>query len=388
MKNSARRLLLPHSALRTSHFSLPSLAVAVITLLHAPTALAWDYEGHRAINLAALSAMPPDFPSFLKTPAATERIAHLSGEPDRWYNSAIPSLRHINAGDHFFDIEELAPLGLKFADLPQFRYIFIQQLARAQAAHPEIPPKIDPAKDKDATGTFPGFLPWAIAENYAKLQSAFSTLRAYEQHGGTPAEIANARENVLYIMGVMGHYVGDSVQPLHLTIHYNGWDKNTPNPNNYTTSRRMHSWIDGGFLAKAGPIDHAVLQQRLKPATLLLPTLKKPPAPAKSAKTSKSHKTSAAPAPDPKDPAARDPLFLRILAHMQQQHATVAQLYALDKAGGLDAESPAAKEGRAFLENQLATGAKFLADLWFTAYKTAPDDKYLITQLERRNAAQ
>jgi len=335
------------------------LAAAAAVFLCALTARAWDYDAHRAINLTALTAMPPDFPAFLKTAEVRERIGYLAGEPDRWRNSSNPSLRHINQSEHFFDMEELDPLGMKFADLPQFRYVFIQQLTRARAAHPEVPPKILPEKDKDAIGDFPGFLPWAIAENYGKLQSGFSSLRAFEQHGGTPVEIANARENIAYIMGTMGHYVGDAVQPLHITKYFNGWVDD--NPNNYTTSRRFHAWIDGGFFGKTGPINVAELAQRIKPAQRF-------------------------PAP-PKGSVERDPVFTRILALMIAQNKKVEPLYALDKAGKLDADTYGAKEGRAFLEDQLVIGAKFLADLWYTAYKNAPDDTYLIRQLELRKAA-
>ena len=354
MKNSAplRRPPLPRLPLNAL---LPAAA-----LLAALPARAWDYEGHRAINLAALSAMPSDFPAFLKTDAAKSRIAFLSGEPDRWYNSPSPSLRHANAGDHFFDIEELDPLGMKFAALPQFRYTFFRQLARAQAAHPELPPKLPPEKDKDSTGDFPGFLPWSIAENYGRLQSAFSYLRAYEQHGGTPAEIANARENIACIMGLMGHLVGDAAQPLHLTMHHHGWVGD--NPGKYSTWRPIHRWIDGGFLAKTGPIDMAAFEQRMKPARRL-------------------------PLAD-NDPAGRDPAFVQILAYMQAQHAKVEQLYILDKQRKFDAAGSGAKEGRAFLEDQLAAAAAMLANLWYTAYKTAPDDKYLIGTLVKRNTAQ
>ena len=351
------QLRLPLNALN----ALPRKALlAAFACLCAVCARAWDYEAHRAINLTALSAMPSDFPAFLKTAEARERIGYLAGEPDRWRNSDNPSLRHINQSEHFFDVEDLDPLGMKFAGLPQFRYVFIQQLTRAQAAHPEVPPKVPPEKDKDATGDFPGFLPWAIAENYGKLQSGFSALRAFEQHGGTPVEIANARANIAYIMGTLGHYVGDAAQPLHLTKHFNGWVG--ANPNGYTTSRRFHSWIDGGFFSKTGSFDLAALEQLITPARRL-------PAPAGGS-------------------AGRDPVFAQILAFMAEQNKKVEPLYALEKAGKFDADSPGAKEGRVFLEDQLAAAAKMLADLWYTACKTAPDDKYLIGQLDRRNAAQ
>src|SRR5690606_616675 len=97
---------------------------------------------------------------------------------------------------------------------------------------------------------WPGFSPWAITEQYGKLKSAFSYLKTFEESGGTAEEIANAKANIVYLMGVMGHYVGDCAQPLHTTVHHNGWAGE--NPRGYTTWSGIHAWIDGGFIAKAG----------------------------------------------------------------------------------------------------------------------------------------
>ena len=55
-----------------------NIPVAMLTLLVAsatPFARAWDYEGHRTVNQLALAALPANFPAFVKTPAARERIA-------------------------------------------------------------------------------------------------------------------------------------------------------------------------------------------------------------------------------------------------------------------------------------------------------------------------
>ena len=41
----------------------------------ASVARAWDYEGHRLINQIALASLPTNFPAFVFTPAAKERIA-------------------------------------------------------------------------------------------------------------------------------------------------------------------------------------------------------------------------------------------------------------------------------------------------------------------------
>src|SRR5262245_6588123 len=91
-----------------------ALAIAVVLPCSiVPFARAWDYEGHRAVNQLALAALPADFPAFVKTPEARERIAFLAGEPDRWRNiTDDQSLPHFNGPDHYLDLEELADYGL------------------------------------------------------------------------------------------------------------------------------------------------------------------------------------------------------------------------------------------------------------------------------------
>jgi hypothetical protein len=217
-------------------------AVFAALTITAPAARAWDYEGHRTVNQLALASLPTNFPAFVHTPAAEERVAFLAGEPDRWRNTPDLPLKHFNGPDHYLDLEELATYGLKPEALPVFRYDFVALLALARKAHPENFHAIDSAKNEDHTRELVGFLPWAITENYGKLKSAFSYLKTFEENGGTEEEIANAQANIIYIMGVMGHYVGDSSQPLHTTIHHHGWVGD--NPHHYSTNGRIHSWID------------------------------------------------------------------------------------------------------------------------------------------------
>lgn len=339
--------------------SLHSLFLAATaTLCTAISAFAWDYEGHRTVNLLALESLPTDFPAFVKTPENRERIAFLAGEPDRWRNVSDLALRHSNGPDHYIDIEELEDAGLVPAELNEFRHLYSVQYAVGRAAHPDRFAPIDPEKNKDHVRELAGYLPWSITESYARLKSGFAYLKAYEEHGGTPEEIANARANILYIMGVMGHYVGDSAQPLHTTKHFNGWSGE--NPNGYTTARTIHSWIDGGFFLKTGGISAAKLLTQVKPAAFLTP---------------------------PANANGRSPLFVNVLNYIMAQQKQVEPLYALEKAGKFAAEKPESAEGRTFLEGQLLVAGNMLGSLWVTAWKEAPPDTYLISSLEQRKAA-
>ncbi len=339
------------------------LTLGVLTL----NANAWDYEGHRTVNELALAALPANFPAFVLEPAARDRVVFLAGEADRWRNitdvRATPQrgleLGHCSGPDHYLDLEEIAEYDLTPATLPPFRYQFAAAITKARLEHPNRFPPIDPAKNSDHTRELSGFLPWAINENFQKLQSGFSTLAAFENHGGTPTEIANAKQDILYVMGVMGHFVGDASQPLHATKHHHGWVTNaaTGNPNHYTTSFGFHAWIDGGFFKKTGGIDVPKLSAQIKPAWEI---------------------------PNSLD---GDGIFPEAVDFVVQANKLVEPLYTLDRDGKLSNKPGRGAEGRAFLEGQLVKSGQLLGNIWFTAYRTAPADTFLIKQLQERAAA-
>ena len=325
------------------------LTVASLLAVHAS---AWDYEGHRTVTQIALASLPTNFPAFVRTPEARERIAFLAGEPDRWRNTTDLGLKHFNNPDHYFDFDYLPDYGLEAAQLTPFRYEFVAQLAVARVTRSNQVPAIDVEKDADRTKALIGFLPWTIAEGYSKLKSAFSYLKTFEEHGGTADEIRNARENVVYLMGVLSHFVGDGAQPLHMTRHYNGWVGD--NPKGFTTSRGFHSWIDGGFIGRA-EVKAGALVEKARPARLVTP-------PSSSAHTN---------------------VFPVVLDYLREQFDQVVPLYQLDKAGKLSPKQPSA-DGVAFITRQLQRGGEMLGDLWLTAWHHAPPDTFLRAQLAKR----
>ncbi|HVU31885.1 MAG TPA: hypothetical protein VHE61_00525 [Opitutaceae bacterium] len=331
----------------------PLLLLAVLAAC-ATVARAWDYEGHRLVNEVALSALPQDFPAFVHTRANAERIAFLAGEPDRWRNVPDLPLQQANGMNHYLDLEDIPAAGLDLATLPSFRYDFAVAFAAGRAAHPQNFPAIDEEKNYDHSRQWCGFLPWTVAEQFGKLRSAFSYLKVYEELG-TKEEVENAERNVVYVMGVMGHYVGDSAQPLHTTIHHHGWVG--PNPEGYTTWPGIHAWIDGGLIGKAR-IRLADLQPLVKPAEAL----------------------SVAPRAD-----RRDPVFVAELNYIVAQNRQVEPLYRLQKDGKLgDHDRPVTDEGKKFIEGQLVSGGEMLASIWLTAWQNTVPDEYLRNTLLRR----
>ena len=314
-------------------------------------------SGHRIVNQVALASLPAEFPAFVKTAENAERLAFLSGEGDRFRNVSEGAMRQSGGSwtDHFIDLERLPMAGLDPAKVPSFRLDFVVAFAAGRKAHADQFPVIDPARNSDHTAEWDGFLPWRIFEDYLRLKSAFTYLKVYEELG-TPEEVANARANVVYYMGVMGHYVGDAAQPLHTTMQYDGW-KVGPNPKGYTNQGGFHSWVDSGFFYRAG-MSPADFVPRAVPAKVI----------------------SLQPQSD-----GRDPLFVHVMDFIIAQNQLVEPLYQMEKDGKFtNNNQPPAPEGREFLRTQILKGGQLLGDLWLTAWRAAPEDTFLRSTLVSR----
>jgi hypothetical protein len=332
----------------------PILLAAALAVLPSRV-LAWGATGHEVVNRAALASLPADFPAWVREPATAERIAFLANEPDRWRDSRDRALLHATAPDHNFDYEEIADAGMDIAKLPPFRYDFVMQFAAARAAHGANFRPDDPKYNTNHTQGLCGFLPWEIAEQFGELQVAFSYLKTYERYG-TPSEIANARANVAYVMGLMGHFVGDGSQPLHVTKYFYGWTG--PNPEHFVNRPAWHAWIDSGFINKAGIGSEEVV----------------------------AHVTPAAPVNLAPRADGQDPLFGAVMDYLGETNRQVVPLYRLERDGPLRMNGPATPEGRAYIDAQLLRAGQMLGSLWLTAWRTAGPDRYLQSDLVKRAA--
>jgi hypothetical protein len=205
--------------------SLLSVAAAagVVCVLALPLpAHAWGNKGHRIINKLAITTLPADVPTFLRSPEAIAEIEYLGPEPDRWRSPSEPELSAAQAPEHFIDLERADALG----PLPQRRFYFEAKVFAAG----ERPEKI-------------GLQPWETDEVWERLKSA---MRDYRHLSAEHEDTHPVEQAIIFYSGWLGHYVGDGSQPLHTTIQYNGWVG--PNPHGYTTGHQIHWQFEGPFV--------------------------------------------------------------------------------------------------------------------------------------------
>lgn len=294
-------------------------------------ASAWGNTGHRLIGVAAVRGLPEELPAFLRTPGAAAEVGELSREPDRTKGGGQPHDRERDTA-HFIDLDDAAHVmnatGPSIDDLPRLKSGYDAALVAAGL-------DVDDA----------GYLPYAIWDGYQQLVRDFATwrvLNAAEAREADPGRRAWYREDrlrrealILRDMGYLGHYVGDGSQPHHTTIHYNGWSRDVPNPEGYTTSRQTHGLFEGTFTARVARLDAVE-------AAMTAPQL--------------------------------DAFELRerVPAYLKTTLAQVLPFYQLEKAGGF-AEGDA--RGADFTIARLAAGASELRDLFILAWRDSADDE-------------
>lgn len=301
------------------------LAVAaLLPLIAVPPSLAWGNEGHRMVNRLAAESLPPDMPAFMHTETAIEEIEYLGPEPDRWRSPAEPELNAAQAPDHFIDLE----LADVIQPIPRRRYDFIAAAYAAGLTHPVQASALQPSRI--------GFQPYITNEVWERLKSAMREYRGLsaKHQDSRPVEAA-----ILFYAGWLGHYVGDGSQPLHTTVHYNGW-ANKQNPNGYTTEHKIHEQFETAFVAAN------IKESDLKPLV-----------------------------------AAVHPIgdeFDDYMAYLRHSNSLVERVYQLDKLHGF--EGAGTPEARQFTAERLAAGASMLRDLiyaaWVQSAQPVPEPHY------------
>lgn len=312
-------------------------------------AWAWGERGHTVVTEAALELLADDMPAFLKTESARAWMVHLSSEPDRWRNLKLPPMGHINKPEHYFDVDLLPLYGLTAQTLPKYRHDYIAAMVLYKARHPDKDYGYNAARDREHSREWPGLAPYRICELYVQLKSSWRTLNTYQKYPEVAGEqtIDACRRNVIYLMGMMNHYVADTAQPLHTTKHHHGWVGE--NPKGYTTEHGFHGFIDTGIIEVA-QIDHRALL-KLKPAKRIIDDQR---------------------------------LFEEVMEHILESFREVEPIYELERQGAFQPELPHFPEGVKFVQQRLRSAAVMLNALWESAYRNAGIDEFREAILRRQ----
>ncbi len=301
---------------------------AVIALAVPVSALAWGATGHRIIAEAGMQALPAGLPAFLHKPDAVITVGELARELDR---SKGAGRLHDSMRDpsHFVDLDDK---GLIFG---------------AMALEPMVATRSDYETALRAGGTDSGkagLLPYAMVDGWQQITKDFAHWRVLtaalprakdpQQRAWIKADLARRETLILNNIGIWAHFIGDASQPLHTSIHFNGWGDG-PNPKGYSMARTIHGSFEGALVRQV--MDPVRLKAAMTPYTPCGCTIEQ-----------------------------------MTVRYLRATNAEVEQLYELEKAGGLVASDP---RGQDFVNRRLAAGASSLRDMVAEAWAASANSK-------------
>lgn len=238
-------------------------------LAGASQAWAWGHTGHVGISTLAVQLLPSDLPAFVRGATAAQFVGELGAEPDESKTTGTlinptgtSTTRTVHDAErdpgHYIDIDDNGlVLGgtVSLTALPATREAF--DTAQRAATSPA-------GQDQYTVG----YLAYELMDGFQQIRKDFGMWRALQAGLSTataPADVAYFRyqlqvrqQLILRDIGTWSHYVADGSQPMHVSVHFNGWG-NYPNPNGYTTAG-IHSPFEGAFVRKY--IDFTTLNVR------------------------------------------------------------------------------------------------------------------------------
>lgn len=305
------------------------MAAAALALVMPAPAFAWGYTGHTFISEVAAQNFPAELPAFVRTASAVAEIATLGPEEDR-IKGAGASWDGDNDPGHFLDIDDDATVDgvVRLSALPKDMSAYARALRSIGS---------DPYKA--------GFVPYTIMDGWERVRKDFAMWRVDDylaSHAQTQAAKARftadraLRETLtLRDIGVWSHFVGDGAQPLHVTVHYNGWGR-YPNPKGYSTSEGIHSMFESRFVGEHVKLDDV-----------------------------RKHLSRFAPS-NPRALLSQSEIAAIVGRYLSESALAVPSLYDIEKTGGFAQDSPEALE---FAATQLGRGASMLRDLVALAWE-------------------
>jgi hypothetical protein len=302
------------------------LTIVALTGLAPSAAFAWGPTGHRIVGELAVRALPAEMPAFLRTPEAATEIAEIANEPDRWRGSGPAHDGERDPG-HFVNVADDLTVrgGPSLKALPPTRKDYDTALRAAGTTQYDA-----------------GWLPYAIVDGWQQLRTDLAYWRvdvAGEKFARTdPARAWFAADRrlreILTIrdLGVFAHYVGDASQPMHVSVHYDGWGDG-PNPEGFATAKGLHWRFEGIFVgANIAEADVAPLLAPYRDCGCAIEA--------------------------------------RMAAYLAASQTFVAPLYRLDKAHAFEGHNAG---GKAFAAARLAAGASELRDMAADAWRASAD---------------
>lgn len=273
-----------------------------------------------------MEVLPEELPAFLRTPEVAAEVTLLGRELDRSKGSGTIHDRERDPG-HYVNLDDDGNVmgGVPLNPLPASREAYDTAL-----------------RAKGFTQYQVGYLPYSIIDGWQQLRKDFAYWRADvvaarsavdpEHRAWFEADRRLREKLIVRDLGIWSHYIGDASQPLHVSMHYNGWG-NYPNPRGFTTSNKLHAQFEGEYVRRFA--NRAAVKSAIAPYK-----------------------------------ACECGIEERMRMIILDSQAQVVPLYELEQRGAFKGKSD---EGVAFITARLAVGSSMLRDMIVDVWRASAD---------------
>lgn len=171
-----------------------------------------------------------------------------------------------------------------------------------------------------------GTLPYAAVEGYERLVATMRQIRALQAQGKDTREL---ERTCAFYVSWFGHYIGDGAQPMHDSVHHDGWQGE--NPRGYTRDHGIHGRFESTFVDAINLVPDDLVS-RMAPV---------------------GHQ--------------QGDVFDLILAYLDTGTSRVEQVYALERDGAF--RGAGTQAGKDMVYRTTGDGAAMLRDLTYRAWK-------------------
>jgi hypothetical protein len=312
------------------------LALVCTGLLNLQSLDAWGVRGHTVANLAAVEGIPQDGPVFLKAQEAY--IGHLGTIPDTWRGYSEPYLRISEDPNHGWYTEQFDFIPNPPHSRTEFILRVYDQYLRVKVS--------DPDRARLINIRYTGLQAYSIMEGYERMKAGMRLYRGVGDPGKGAVNLASTyaaispllsdpdqvkqmlARDIGFYMGWVGHYVADAAQPMHNSMHHDGWSGD--NPKGYTRDPDIHGRFESRYvdLIEVTAPDVARYMR--------------------------------------KEPRHLGDVWKATLDHSLEARDFVEDVYRADLRGAFQKKDDT--EARELVYKRLASGASFLLDLVYTAW--------------------
>lgn len=196
--------------------------------------LAWGKRGHEMVGSLAAQLLAKELPQAQFLAPHSFDMGYYNNAPDLVWK-ANPSIYKKEFTQHFIDLEGYDRLFAKNKD-----------------TSPWNPSRSEFFKKNSSIDEKEGRAPWRIEEFSQRLSKIAEKLKNKKL---TKKERHQLQEEWLVVAGIMGHYVADLAQPLHVTENHDG---------QLTGQKGLHHWFEENVVDALSPYLYEAVFQKAK----------------------------------------------------------------------------------------------------------------------------